>query len=216
MARTAAAGFWSRIRAWARPRRRCLGGADMAAGRGWCCSPRWLPALAAPIRSRARRRSRPPAAMPGWSSSSPRMSNPKFTTAGSILVIRFKRPVDIPVDQLPERGARLCRLGAARSRRLGDPAVAGAQGDRQHHDRGRTGIRRSVARQLERPAAEPSARGGPRTGRARAGRRARLAAAARVAGGKETRRRFACAPRCSRPSSASCSKCPTASASRRC
>ena len=70
----------------------------------------------------------------------------EVTTAGSIVVIRFKRPVDIPVDQLVRRGARLCRLGAARSRRLGDPAVAGAPGDHQHHDRRRAGVRRSVAR----------------------------------------------------------------------
>ena len=118
--------------------------------------------------------------------------------------------------QIVRRGARLCRLGAARSRRLGDPAVVGAQGDHQHHDGRRTGVRRSAARHLEGSASRPSARGGPRTGRARAGRRARVAPAARDSRGARSVRRSACAHRCSRPSSASCSKCPTASASRRC
>ena len=110
----------------------------------------------------------------------------QVSTAGSILVIRFKRPVDIPVEKTVRRGARLCRVGAARPRRLGDPAVAGAQGDRQHHDGGRAGVRRSVARRLERSAARASRRSGPRIVRARAGRRARLAPAARGRGGQET------------------------------
>ena len=83
------------------------------------------------------------------------------------------------------RGARLCRLGAARSRRLGDPAVAGAPGHHQHHDGGRAGLRRSVARQLDRPAAEPSARSDPRTVRTGARRRARIASAARDAEAKK-------------------------------
>src|SRR4051794_16725107 len=64
----------------------------------------------------------------------------EVTTAGSILVIRFGQPEDIPIDRC-------------------------AQGERQHHDRGRTGVHRSAARDLDRPAAEPSSRGGSRTGR---------------------------------------------------
>ena len=117
--------------------------------------------------------------------------------------------------QTVRRSARLCRLGAARPRRLGDPAVAGAQGDHQHHDGGRAGVRRSVARQLERSAAGlppkwsancPSARGPPSAPCASSARPTRPRSA----------RRSGSAPRCSRPSSASCSKCPTASASPAC
>ncbi len=70
----------------------------------------------------------------------------EVSTAGSILVIRFAQPVDIPIDKCGRSRARLCRCGAARSRRLGDPAVAGTQGTDQHHDGRRTGVRRSVAR----------------------------------------------------------------------
>ena len=75
------------------------------------------------------------------------------SVAGSIVVIRFKRPVDTQRRQTIRRGARLCRIGAARSRRLGDPAVAGATGHRQRHDGRRAHFRRSVAGQLERSAA---------------------------------------------------------------
>ena len=129
-------------------------------------------------------------------------------------------PVQAPgghSDRQIVRGrARLYRLGAARSRRHGDPAVVGAQGDHQHHDRRRTGVRRFSARHLDRSAAQPSAGSGARTGRARARRRARTCACSARQPRPRSVRRSACAPRCSRPSSASCSKCPTASASPRC
>jgi hypothetical protein len=70
----------------------------------------------------------------------------EVSTAGSIIIIHFKRPVDIPVDKLSDAGSRLCRLGAARSRRYGDPAVAVAAGNRQHHDGGGADLRRLPAR----------------------------------------------------------------------
>ena len=54
----------------------------------------------------------------------------EVTTAGSILVIRFNQPVDIPIDRLADAVPDYVGVGAARSRRLGDPAVAGAQGER--------------------------------------------------------------------------------------
>src|SRR3984893_9777403 len=103
MARTAAAGLWSQARAAARAARRCLGGrvllvaglillgvmfpgasraeavkgeASLSAGGGFA---RLLFKLAEDVGS-------------------------EVTTAGSIIVIRFKRPVDIPIDTLSDAG----------------------------------------------------------------------------------------------------------------
>ena len=68
------------------------------------------------------------------------------TTAGSIIVIRFKRPVDIPVDKLSD--AVPDYVGSARRDPdgIGDPAFTGTACDRQHHDGGRTDLRRLPAR----------------------------------------------------------------------
>ncbi len=81
--------------------------------------------------------------------------------------------------------ARLCLLGAPRSRRHRDPALAGAQGHGLDHGGRRAGVRRHAARWLERSAAEPAARRGPRTRRTRARRRARASPAARRSRGQE-------------------------------
>ena len=89
--------------------------------------------------------------------------------------------------QTGRRGARLRRLGAQRSRRLRDPAVAGAPRHHQHHVRRRAGVHRFAAGHLERAAAGPACRRGPRTGRARTRRRARASPGARHYGGKEAR-----------------------------
>jgi tetratricopeptide (TPR) repeat protein len=98
MARAAAAGFWSRVRASARTVRCCLGG---------------LAVVLVLIGSTA----------PGYSESDPVKGEATFaaaggfarlvlkladdvdsevTTAGNILVIRFKRPVDIPVETIAD------------------------------------------------------------------------------------------------------------------
>jgi tetratricopeptide (TPR) repeat protein len=101
MARTAAAGFWSRVRACARTVRR------------WLAAPPWLAAGLVLIGL----------VFPGVCRADPVKGEATFTmsdgyarlvlklaedvdsevsTAGSIIVIRFKRPVDIPVDQLSD------------------------------------------------------------------------------------------------------------------
>ena len=112
-------------------------------------------------------------------------------------------------------GAGLCFLRARRSRWRRDPAVAGAQGHHQHHDGGRAGVRRSVARRLERRAAGPAGRKwSANCPNARAPPSGRCGCSGPTR--KPRSRRCGCAPRCSRPSCASCSKCPTVSASPRC
>ena len=101
MARTAAAGFWSRVRACARTVRR------------WLDAPPWLAAGLVLIGL----------VFPGVCRADPVKGEATFTmadgyarlvlklaedvdsevsTAGSIIVIRFKRPVDIPVDKLSD------------------------------------------------------------------------------------------------------------------
>ena len=64
---------------------------------------------------------RPRTAMPAWCSISMKTST-EVTVAGSILVMRFKRPVDIPVDQLSD--AVPDYVGSARRDPdgIGDPA----------------------------------------------------------------------------------------------
>ena len=101
MARTAAAGFWSLGRACARTARRCLGGpSSLAAGlvligltfSGAC--------RADPVKGEATF-----SAAGGYARLVLKLAEDvesEVTTAGSILVIRFKRPVDIPVDKLSD------------------------------------------------------------------------------------------------------------------
>src|SRR5258708_25817485 len=101
MAPTAAAGFWSRARAWARTARCCL------------VAPSWLAAgliliglifsgasKADPVKGEATF-----SASGGYARLVLTLADDvgsEVTTAGSILVIRFNRPVDIPVDRLSD------------------------------------------------------------------------------------------------------------------
>src|SRR5712671_1996560 len=101
MARTAAAGFWSQARACARTARRCLG------------APSWLAAgliltgltfsgacQADPVKGEATF-----SASGGYARLVLKLAEDvgsEVTTAGSILVIRFNRPVDIPIDKLSD------------------------------------------------------------------------------------------------------------------
>jgi tetratricopeptide (TPR) repeat protein len=101
MARKAAAGFWSQVRTGARTAWRCLGG------------PSWLAAAlvligltfsgacqAEPVKGEAA-----VSVGGGYARLVLRLAEDvesEVTAAGSIIVIRFKRPVDIPVDRLYE------------------------------------------------------------------------------------------------------------------
>ena len=97
MARTAAAGTWSQGRAWARTARLCL----LAAGLALFVCPTAL-------------RAEDPPPVPGEATFSAANGYARLvlklkedvesevTTAGSIIVIRFKRPVDIPVEKLSD------------------------------------------------------------------------------------------------------------------
>src|SRR5258708_2378047 len=101
MAPTAAAGFWSRARAWARTARCCL------------VAPSWLAAgliliglifsgasKADPVKGEATF-----SASGGYARLVLTLADDvgsEVTTAGSILVIRFNRPVDIPVGRLSD------------------------------------------------------------------------------------------------------------------
>src|SRR3984893_5899882 len=100
MARTAAAGFWSLGRACARTARCCLGAPSRLAGliligltfSGAC--------RADPVKGEATF-----SAAGGYARLVLKLTDDvgsEVTTAGSILVIRFNRPVDIPVDKLSD------------------------------------------------------------------------------------------------------------------
>src|SRR4051812_32671676 len=106
MARTAAAGIGSRGRAWARPVQRRLGGQGwLAAGPTWLAAGLALVALtfsgvcrAEPVKGEATF-----SAGGGYARLVLKLAEDvesEVIAAGSILVIRFKRPVDIPVDKL--------------------------------------------------------------------------------------------------------------------
>ncbi|MBR0936994.1 tetratricopeptide repeat protein [Bradyrhizobium jicamae] len=98
MARTAAAGTWSLGRAWARAAALCAGLA--------------IAVLTGPTSARAD--DPPPAPVPGEATFTSANGfarlvlklkedvESEVTTAGSIIVIRFKRPVDIPVDAISD------------------------------------------------------------------------------------------------------------------
>ncbi len=184
MARTATAGFWSRARARARSLRRRL------AGPSWLAAGLILTALvvsegcrAEPVKGEARL-----SAAGGYARLVLKLADDvesEVTTAGSILVIRFKQPVDIPIEKLSD-------------------AVPDYVGSVRRDPDG-TAIRLSLVRRvtvntmtagervfvdllpelMERSAPQPSARGRPRTIRARARRGAHPAPAARGGGGKE-------------------------------
>jgi tetratricopeptide (TPR) repeat protein/outer membrane biosynthesis protein TonB len=99
MARTVAAGFWSRVRADARTVRR------------WLLRPWWLAAALLLIGTCGTCRADPVkgeatlSAQGGYARLVLKLADDvesEVSTAGSILVIRFKQPVDIPVDQLSD------------------------------------------------------------------------------------------------------------------
>ena len=94
MAQTAAAGFWSLVRACARTVRRCLGAPSSLAAVlvviGWTLSGA---CQAAPVKGEAAF-----SAASGYARLVLKLAEDvesEVTTAGSIVVIRFKRPVDI-------------------------------------------------------------------------------------------------------------------------
>src|SRR3984893_9024007 len=101
MARAAAAGFWSLVRACARSASRCAGGrAALAAG---------LVAIGLSFTSGGRphpiKGEEAFAVANGYARLVLKLAEDvgsEVTTAGSILVIRFKRPVDIPIDRLSD------------------------------------------------------------------------------------------------------------------
>src|SRR5258706_4031866 len=101
MARTAAAGFWSQVCACARSARRCPGG------------PSWLAAglvliattFSGACQAQAVKGEASLSVGGGFARLVLKLAEDvesDVTTAGSIIVIRFKRPVDIPVDRLYE------------------------------------------------------------------------------------------------------------------
>ncbi|HXQ04223.1 MAG TPA: tetratricopeptide repeat protein, partial [Bradyrhizobium sp.] len=101
MARKAAAGFWSQVRAGARAAWRCLDGPS------WLAAALVLTGLtfsgacrAEPVKGEAA-----VSVSGGYARLVLRLAEDvesEVTAAGSIIVIRFKRPVDIPVDRLYE------------------------------------------------------------------------------------------------------------------
>jgi hypothetical protein len=101
MARTAAAGFWSQVRACTRTVRRWRGGPSWLAV-GLVLIGLLFPAVcrADPVKGEASF-----TAADGYARLVLKLAedvDSEVSTAGSIIVIRFKRPVDIPVDQLSD------------------------------------------------------------------------------------------------------------------
>ena len=106
MARTAAARFWSQVRACTRTVRRCLGGLSFG-------GPSWLAAAliltgstlsgvcqAEPVKGEATL-----TVAGGYARLVLKLADDvesDVTTAGTILVIKFKRPIDIPIDRVFE------------------------------------------------------------------------------------------------------------------
>src|ERR1700724_1690648 len=102
MARAAAAGFWSLGRACARAARRCPGGPSwLAAGAILIGLMSSDPCRAAdPVKGEASF-----SASGGYARLVLKLADDvesEVATAGSIVIIRFKRPVDIPIDKLAE------------------------------------------------------------------------------------------------------------------
>jgi hypothetical protein len=189
MARNAAGGFWSHVRACARIARCRLGGAPSLLA-GLLLVSLSLPAVgqtADPVKGEASF-----AAADGYARLVLKLAldvPSEVTTAGSIVMIRFAQPVDIPVDQLSDAVPDY----VASARRDPDGSV----------------IRLSLARRVtintmsagERIFIDflPDARCACSAPRPR----------------RRSVRRSASALWCSRPSCALCSRCPTASAPRR-
>src|SRR3982074_3181800 len=121
MGRTAAAGFGSLVRACARTARRCLRAPSaLATGRSWLAAGLVLAGAmvsgacrADPVKGEATF-----TVTGGYARLVLKLADDvpsEVTTAGSILMIRFKRPVDIPTDKLAEMAPDY--VGAGR----GDP-----------------------------------------------------------------------------------------------
>ncbi|QWG25187.1 tetratricopeptide repeat protein [Bradyrhizobium sediminis] len=108
MARTAAAGIWSRRRACARTAPRCPGGTSrLAAGLAWLAAGLVLFGLTSPGSAQTEpvRGAATFSAAGGYARLVLKLAEDvesDVSTAGSILVIRFKRPVDIPVEKLSD------------------------------------------------------------------------------------------------------------------
>ena len=101
MARTAAAGSWSLGRAWARAIRRGVGASSLLAA-GLILTGLLFPGVcqAEPVKGEATF-----SAAGGYARLVLKLAEDvpsEVTAAGTILVIRFKRPVDIPVDKLSD------------------------------------------------------------------------------------------------------------------
>src|SRR3984893_4638760 len=101
MARTAAAGFWSLGRAWARRAHACPGAPSCLASGLILIGLTFSGACRAdPVKGEATF-----SAAGGYARLGLKLADDvgsEVTTAGSILVIRFNRPVDIPVDKLSD------------------------------------------------------------------------------------------------------------------
>src|SRR5450759_27941 len=101
MARTAAAGFWSLCRAWARSLQRCVGEPSWpAAGLVLIGLTFSAACQAEPVQGEAKF-----TVAGGYARLVLKLTDDvesEVTTAGSIVVIRFKRPVDIPIGRLAE------------------------------------------------------------------------------------------------------------------
>ena len=139
----------------------------------------------------------------------------EVTAAGTILVIRFKRPVDVSVDKISDAvpdyvtSARRDPDGSAIRLSLARRVTINTMtaGERVFVDLlpdGWSGLPPGLPPEVIRELSE----------RARVAERALRMQRAVAEASK--RRRFGCAPWCSRPSCGLCLKCPTASASRRC
>src|SRR5258708_39500491 len=108
MARTAATGFWSQVCACARSARRCPGGPSwLAAGPSWLAAGLVLIAttFSGACQAQAVKGEASLSVGGGFARLVLKLAEDvesDVTTAGSIIVIRFKRPVDIPVDRLSE------------------------------------------------------------------------------------------------------------------
>jgi len=197
MARNVAAGFWSNVRACARIAQCCLGGTSSLVA-GLVLISLGLPAVgesAEPVKGEASF-----AAADGYARLVLKLAQDvpsEVTTAGSIMVIRFAQPVDIPVDQLSDAVPDY----VASARRDPDGSA----------------IRLSLARKVtintmsagERVFVDflPDTWTGPPPS-------ARCACSA-PRPRRRSVRRSACALWCSRLSCALCLRCPTASAPRR-
>ena len=105
-----------------------------------------------------------------------RQVDAEVRTSGMIVVVKFVRPIDVPVDKLWEGAPDFVSSARVDPDGSATPPGAGAQGHTERHGGGRAPVHRPVARYLERPAAIVAAGRHQGTGRAREGGRAAAAA----------------------------------------